>query len=471
MKAISNGKREVIYVLFGFAYLIVGLLQQFLVNHLPLTATIAIVVSLVGMFTILLTKEEKLKLRFPKEDKKQFTLFIIFACIAFLNFIGYFINRFIMLSVLGIIAFIAGIGITVMGIIGYFIKGKKIFVKIVCPILGCILFLISGFFSLTTIAPATTMSLFGSAIMGSESSNVVTAEQKESVLDDGTKLLSDVQYDAEIPNGFLDIYYTTKTSSGNVPTFIFIHGGGYVWGDKVIGDPNMIKEGPTDLITTNFLKQGYNVVQMNYALAPKYQFPLAIKQLNRGLRFLVQKGNEYGLDMNNIIISGGSAGGNLAGLLVNIQTNPDYAKIIDETAVINPECIKGVYFLAALYDNSRFGSTGSVTVDWMFTQLGRLYLGTNELKNNKNVVTPSNVTEYMTAAFPPTFISDGNTGTFCDQAFDAYLKLKELGVDTEINYYPKNVAELTHGYEGNDNRYSEIMYDRLFDFLSKYIGA
>ncbi|WP_454193217.1 alpha/beta hydrolase [Paenibacillus sp. Marseille-Q7038] len=156
---------------------------------------------------------------------------------------------------------------------------------------------------------------------------------------------------------------------------------------------------------------------MNYALSLEYPFPIAIKQLNRGLAYLVNHGEEYDLDMTNIVIGGGSAGGNLAGLLVNIQTNPEYADVIDESAVINPEYIKATIFEGALFDNSKYGVTGSAIIDWCFTHLGRIYLETNELKTDNKTVTPSNVTDHVTENFPPSFISDGNTGTFDKQAF------------------------------------------------------
>ena len=53
--------------------------------------------------------------------------------------------------------------------------GKKITVAFI----GC------GFFSLTTVSPATTTSLFGPIIMGSASNNIWETEQTESVLEDG----------------------------------------------------------------------------------------------------------------------------------------------------------------------------------------------------------------------------------------------------------------------------------------------
>ncbi|MGF0143705.1 alpha/beta hydrolase [Sharpea azabuensis] len=468
MEKSKSSKKALLCTLFGIAYFLTGIIQQYMVNSLRIAAGIGLVVSLLSALVLLLKKEEKIKICLPRVNNRRAVLLILSCTFAVMNLVGCFMDTFLMLSILGITSFVMGIILTVSGLIAYFKNGRKIILKIVLTILSALLFSLCGFLSLTTISPATTISVFGSAIMGSDSSNVWDAEQKESILEDGTRLISDVRYDNQIPNGYLDIYYTNEEKYSKAPTFIFIHGGGYVWGDKVIGDPNMVREGPTDLITTNFLSQGYNVVQMNYALAPEYQFPSSIKQLNRGLKFLADNGTLYGLDMTNVVISGGSAGGNLAGLLVNIQTNPEYAEIVDESPSIDPENIKAVYFLAALYDNHRFGVTGKSSVDWLFTQLGRLYLNTNEIKTDPEVE-KTNVTEYVTGNFPPAFISDGNTGTFYDQAFDMYNTLRGLGVDSEICYFPSQEAVLNHGHEGNDTEYSRMMYQRLFEFLANYI--
>ncbi|MBE6018249.1 MAG: alpha/beta hydrolase [Lachnospiraceae bacterium] len=455
-------------VISGIVYFIIGMMQQYMVNSLKWTASAGLIVSLVFAFIVFRKKEEQIRTGSKQGKSRNLVLLIAYCLAVAMNLIGCFADTFAMLSILGITSFVMGIVLTAAGLVFYFKNGRSVALKFILPVLSIITFIGCGFFSLTTISPATTTSLLGPAIMGSSSSNVWEAEQTESVLEDGTRLISDIRYDDEIPNGYLDIYYTNENKFTDAPTFIFIHGGGYVWGDKVIGDPNMAKEGPTDLITTNFLAHGYNVVQMNYALAPEYQFPASIKQLNRGLKFLIDNGSDLGLDMSNVVLSGGSAGGNLAGLLVNIQTNPEYAKAVDESQAINPENIKAVYFLAALYDNHRFGVTGKTSVDWLFTQLGRLYLGTDEIKTDPSVK-ETNVIEYVTDSFPASFISDGNTGTFYDQAFDMYNKLRNLGVDSEICYFPPQEATLNHGHEGNDTEYSKMMYQRLFEFLSKYV--
>jgi len=431
----------------GIIFLILSAMQQLLVNYLPATAVITMVVSVLLAYT-------------NKSNKK---IWIPLCVIAAVNILGVLINRYTMLEILGIISFATGIVFVVAGLIQKF-KAQKRMVTNVLAIIGSVLVVFaSGFLNFTALRPDITMVMMGNSV--SPVLNVTDAQQSERTLEDGTRLISDVCYDTQLPNGYLDIYHTTKGE--NAPTLIFIHGGGYLWGDKASGDPNAENTNFSNSTGGRFLAEGYNVVQMNYALAPDYPFPAAIKQLNRGLDFLVKNGDKYGLDMERVVIGGGSAGGNLAGTLINIQTNAEYAKVVGETAVIDASCIKAGVFEGGLFDNSRFGKTGSVMVDWSFTQLGRAYLGINELAANKKVVTPSNVLDYVTASFPASFISDGNTGTFNDQAEDMHTLLDGFGVPNELCIFPKEEASLAHGFEESGSEYADRVFERMFAFLNE----
>ena len=98
-------------VLIGVLYLAAGILQQFLANKLYLTASIAIAVSIFGIVL--------------KKDNKK--LCALFTTVAILNFIGYFLDRFTWLSILGIISFILGVIFTVIGFIGLCKKRVMLF--------------------------------------------------------------------------------------------------------------------------------------------------------------------------------------------------------------------------------------------------------------------------------------------------------------------------------------------------------
>ena len=66
--------------------------------------------------------------------------------------------------------------------------------------------------------------------------NATDAQEKTEVRADGTTQISDIDYGSVHPNGYLDIYLA-KDAGADAPTLVYVHGGGYVFGDKPFGDP------------------------------------------------------------------------------------------------------------------------------------------------------------------------------------------------------------------------------------------
>jgi len=102
-------------------------------------------------------------------------------------------------------------------------------------------------------------------------------------------------YDAK-----LDLY-VTRTPEKPLPTLIWIHGGGWTGGTKesFAGIPS-------------YLAMGMNVVNVEYRLARVAPAPAAVEDCRCALRWVIQHAKEYGIDVNRIVVGGGSAGGHLA---------------------------------------------------------------------------------------------------------------------------------------------------------------
>ena len=325
--------------------------------------------------------------------------------------------------------------------------------------------LIAAFLTVTTLFPARIMRYVRDNLM--HNGNTFDAVQEEKDLSDGIKVLSNLRYDEILPNGFLDVYYPKKSMPSMPLTVIYIHGGGYIWGDKVTGDPNGGSGELENSTVWELVCAGYPVVSMNYTLAPEYPYPAAILQLNRGLEWLRDNGAAFGLSTQRVVLLGASAGGNLAGVLANIQTNPDYAAKMNLKSVFRSGELKAVMFEGGLMDNRRFGITHNVAFDFVFYHMGRVYLGVNELLTSRKADL-SNVTDHITKNFPPSFISDGNTATFFDQASELDDLLRELGVYTELSIFPVHQAgKLIHGFEETDSLWGKETRQKMLRFLEK----
>ena len=138
----------------------------------------------------------------------------------------------------------------------------------------------------------------------------------------------DVSYGTDTEQN-MDIYLSKEAKSygKNNYTIVFLHGGAYYLSDK----------SAEERYIEPYLKKGLNVVNMNYRL--KRGIPIATTDLTNALNFLKANNSDYDLNLNNIILTGFSAGAQIAtnvGLAQNNKSFPD--KLIDGVtikAVIN----------------------------------------------------------------------------------------------------------------------------------------
>jgi len=92
---------------------------------------------------------------------------------------------------------------------------------------------------------------------------------------------------------------------GPLPAIIFVHGGGWVGGDKRGMEP----------YARYFAERGYVGFAVNYRLAPGFKFPAQIEDVKCAVRWVRQHAAEYNVDPDRIGALGTSAGGHLVGLL------------------------------------------------------------------------------------------------------------------------------------------------------------
>ncbi|MDO9377283.1 MAG: alpha/beta hydrolase [Nocardioidaceae bacterium] len=87
------------------------------------------------------------------------------------------------------------------------------------------------------------------------------------------------------------------------PGLLFIHGGGWIYGDLASHDA-----------VCRFLAErtGARVVAVDYRLAPEHPFPAAVDDSWAAWTWLAEHGHEVGIDVTRLAVGGDSAGGNLA---------------------------------------------------------------------------------------------------------------------------------------------------------------
>lgn len=107
----------------------------------------------------------------------------------------------------------------------------------------------------------------------------------------------------------LDVYRHATAAGSHRGTIVFVHGGGFVGGDKAIRD------GLTGPVLAQ-VERGWDVVSVNYRLnrdgsAP---WPAALDDVEAAIRWIRVHGPTVGIDPSRIVVAGHSAGGTIAAL-------------------------------------------------------------------------------------------------------------------------------------------------------------
>lgn len=106
---------------------------------------------------------------------------------------------------------------------------------------------------------------------------------------------SNVSYGPDSRN-VLDFWQAT--GDGPRPLLVYIHGGGWLTGDKS-------KKGPA---IQPFLDKGISFAAINYRLTPQHPLPAPVRDAARAIQFLRLNANQWNIDTEHIALTGPSAG-------------------------------------------------------------------------------------------------------------------------------------------------------------------
>jgi arylformamidase len=108
------------------------------------------------------------------------------------------------------------------------------------------------------------------------------------------------------PDQRYDLYRPTNTD--NAPLILMVHGGGWSFGDKDMG---RVVDNKVD----RWLPRGIAFVTINYHMQPKAPPLEQARDVARALANIQKNGQKLGIDRNNIVLMGHSAGAHLIALL------------------------------------------------------------------------------------------------------------------------------------------------------------
>lgn len=272
-----------------------------------------------------------------------------------------------------------------------------------------------------------------------------------------TNILKDINYNSKFPDGTLDIVYP-KNHTEKSPVIFWVHGGGFVGGDK------------SDITgyAVELAARGYTVININYALAPKKQYPTPVIQLGEAYEYIKENAKKYNLKLDHVYFAGDSAGAQISGQFVNIQTSPDYSKLSRISSLVDPSTIKGVLLFCGPYNMPALAKmeTTKEVQDFMRTT-GWAYFGKKNFETLPEIEIAS-IFKHVTKDYPPTFITDGNTASFEDQGKALAGALESKGVYVNKLFFDKNISgELAHEFQFKMNTPAgQEVFNKALEFLN-----
>ena len=255
------------------------------------------------------------------------------------------------------------------------------------------------------------------------------------VKENGELYVTEIKYGEKYPNSYLDITYPTEDTSIDRPTVIYFHGGGFFGGDKSWGDPMAIDDDANRLFG-EIVGNGYNFVNVNYALVPEYHFPVPLIQMNEAINFLVENQEQYGLNMDKVVIFGQSAGAVLTAQYGALLSNGDYRKELNIYPKITTNHVK-----ALIIDDAPLRPEKYNFALWV---LMANYMGNSSIRSKQ--ARQANAYLYIKETIPPCFMTAGNTDGFPWDMGALSEKLTNMGVENEYYFRDRSYGDLPHGY-------------------------
>ena len=221
------------------------------------------------------------------------------------------------------------------------------------------------------------------------------------------------------------------------PTIFYIHGGGFVAGDKKYYHH----------ICKDFALKDYIVVNINYRLAPSVRIKQQVEDCNNALLHACSRIGK--IDFSNCYLCGDSAGAALLGMLLTQWQN----KSLKKPAKLK---IKATALLYGLFDGSKLKGLLKRYLDAPYHYSGE---GTIEEFYDEFAVLKN-----VTKSFPPSIIFSSESDFIGEQSLAFIDRLKELNVPHEYVIFKKGITT-THGYM---NMKDTVPYKKTMDALIKF---
>ncbi|HEY4286559.1 MAG TPA: alpha/beta hydrolase [Puia sp.] len=206
---------------------------------------------------------------------------------------------------------------------------------------------------------------------------------------------------------------------GSLPVFLFIHGGGWVFGDYPT-HKRMVR----DLVVLT----GFAAVFINYTRSPEAKYPQALNEIHAASKWISEHGKEIGVDPERIGIVGNGAGANMSAattFMARANGGPQFKIQVLMWPVTNAEFDTRSW--------KRFGRQRFLTeplITWMWDQYT-----TDPAQRKEIYASPLQATTEQLKGLPPTLILVAGNDILRDDGEAFGRALDDAGVTvTTVRY-------------------------------------
>lgn len=267
-------------------------------------------------------------------------------------------------------------------------------------------------------------------------------------------IYKDISYGDKESNKF-DLYVPKDNSKENYGLVVYLHAGGFTTGDK--SDDKQILQW--------LCSKGYVTAGINYTLrtdennASVYSQSIEIKE---AIPVVVEEAKKLGYNLDEMVISGGSAGGTLAMLYAyrDAEESPIPVKMMFE--MVGPPSFFAEDWDTYGLDKNNEAAAGLFGV-MLGSEIDKEIIGTDELQE---VMKPISAYAWINENSVPSVIAYGTYDKVAP--FKAVRHLVNALEENNVDYKYFEAPHSGHGLQNDSKIYEEFM-DTVVDYLDKYM--
>jgi acetyl esterase len=231
--------------------------------------------------------------------------------------------------------------------------------------------------------------------------------------------------------------------AGPFPVVVYLHGGGWV-----AGSPKSHRK-----LGMEFADAGFLTVNVDYRLAPEYQFPDGLEDCVFAIKWAAQNAVRYGGDVKRLAVGGDSAGANLTAAAITVLGSEVNNGPAPRAALL----IYGVYDFPAVLKRSQAPMVETMT---------KAYTGDAQYPAILDDPRVSPIHAIRPGSMPPTFVVCGGADELLPESHAIDEALERANIPHELHIFD----EMPHGFlqmsSLSDCREAER---RMFEFLRRVL--